>query len=398
MKYSELKDGSITLSGLPVGTYTVKESKADVDGYTLTVDGKETAEITKDNTAEVTLTNTYTQNTGSLKLMKTSNGHDTPADAEFTITGPDGYSKTVKYSELKDGSITLSGLPVGTYTVKESKADVDGYTLTVNGKETAEITKGDTAEVTLANTYTRNTGSLKLTKTSKGHDTPDDAEFTITGPDSYSKTVKYSELKNGSITLSGLPVGTYTVKESKADVDGYTLTVNGKETAEITKGDTAEVTLANTYTRNTGSLKLTKTSKGHDTPDDAEFTITGPDSYSKTVKYSELKDGSITLSGLPVGTYTVKESKADVDGYTLTVNGKETAEITKGDTAEVTLTNTYKPNNTPTTPTDKTGKTKVPETGDESNLSTWLVLFVGAVVVLAAILVRHKKKAARKRQ
>ena len=64
----------------------------------------------------------------------------------------------------------------------------------------------------------------------------------------------------------------------------------------------------------------------------------------------------------------------------------------------MTLTNTYKPNNTPTTPTDKTGKTKVPETGDESNLSTWLVLFVGAVVVLAAILVRHKKKAARKRQ
>ena len=212
---------------------------------------------------------------------------------------------------------------------------------------------------------------------------------------------------------------TYHVKETAGNDDHYqydssvySVTVtpklekdsNGNPTGKILadptikKDNTITKDIVFNNTTSTGSLKLTKTSKGHDTPDDAEFTITGPDSYSKTVKYSELKDGSITLSGLPVGTYTVKESKADVDGYTLTVNGKETAEITKGDTAEVTLTNTYKPNNTPTTPTDKTGKTKVPETGDESNLSTWLVLFVGAVVVLAAILVRHKKKAARKRQ
>jgi pilin isopeptide linkage protein len=349
VKYSELTDGSITISDLPVGTYTVTESNVNVDGYTLTVSGSTTAEVTKGETAEITLTNTYTQDTGNLKLTKTSAGHDTPDDAEFSITGSNNYSRTVKYSELTDGSITISDLPVGTYTVTESNVNVDGYTLTVSGSTTAEVTKGETAEITLTNTYAQDTGSLKLTKTSAGHDTPADAEFTITGPDSYGKTVKYSELTDGSITISGLSVGAYTVTESNANVEGYTLTVTGDTTIEIAKDNTAEIALTNTYTPNevtpsTGSLKLTKISNGHDTPGDAEFTITGPDNYGKTVKYSELTDGSITISGLSVGAYTVTESKADIAGYTLTVTGGTTAEVTKYSTADISLTNTYTPN------------------------------------------------------
>lgn len=72
-----------------------------------------------------------TPDKGSLEIVKTTNGGTTPGDTTFTITGPNGYSRTVKYSELTNGSITIDNLPVGDYTVKESKADVNGYTLKV---------------------------------------------------------------------------------------------------------------------------------------------------------------------------------------------------------------------------------------------------------------------------
>jgi hypothetical protein len=406
VKYSELTDGSITISGLSVGAYTVTESNANVEGYTLTVTGDTTIEIAKDNTAEIALTNTYTPNevtpsTGSLKLTKISNGHDTPGDAEFTITGPDNYGKTVKYSELTDGSITISGLSVGAYTVTESKADIAGYTLTVTGGTTAEVTKYSTADISLTNTYTPNEvtpsiGSLKLTKISNGHDTPGDAEFTITGPYGYSKTIKYSDLKDGSITLNGLVTGNYNVKESKADVDGYTLSVDGNTTAEVAGGSTAEIKLTNTYTPNTeipdtGSLKLIKVSEGHDTPADAEFTITGPDNYVKTVKYSDLKDGTIILNDLPVGTYTVAESGADVKGYTLKFDGSTTAEVVKDDVTEITLTNTYLSDKVPSTSVkDSKPKGNTPETGTGSNLMTWFIILVVSAAMAVVFVQRDK--------
>lgn len=261
------------------------------------------------------------------------------------------------------------------------------------------IQSGDKEMSRIVFNNTTKTGSLKLTKLSHGHDTPSDAEFTITGPDGYSKTIKYSELKEGSLTLSDLPVGTYTVKESKADVDGYTLVVDGNTTAEVVKDGTAEIKLTNTYTQNTGSLKLMKTSNGHDTPADAEFTITGPDGYSKTVKYSELKERSLTLSDLPVGTYTVKESKADVDGYTLVVDGSETAEVVKGGIAEIKLINTYTNVRGATKPSDNSHKkTEVPRTGDHSNPTAWFILLAGSCAWIIGLLAQRRSSSSRKKQ
>jgi hypothetical protein len=164
-------------------------------------------------------------------------------------------------------------------------------------------------------------------------------------------------------TVTGKPY-TYYVKEVRVP-EGYT---SNDDYVKVVNGT---ATITNTYTKpsqDTGSLKLTKTSSGHDTPDDAEFTITGtrPNNYSRTVKYSELTNGSITLSNLPIGTYTVTESKADIDGYSLNVTGDRNAEVTKDGTAELKLTNAYTPNTpvTPITPTPSTPKTSVKVTKD----------------------------------
>ena len=92
---------------------------------------------------------------GSLEILKTTVGGATPADAEFTIAGPNGFSKTVRYFESENGSLTIDGLVPGEYTVKESNADVEGYGLTVTGDgQAVAVAAGKAVEAHITNTYT----------------------------------------------------------------------------------------------------------------------------------------------------------------------------------------------------------------------------------------------------
>lgn len=273
VKYSEFTDGKLTLGDLIPGDYTVKEDtgSAQVKSYTLTV--KSNNSVTKveaNKTATDTITNTYNQDKGKLEIVKTTTGGTTPADTVFTITGPNQFSKTVKYSDFKDGKLTIDNLPVGEYTVTENveTAKVGSYTLTVsgdNGKQEA-VTKDETAKVNITNTYSQDKGSLEIVKTTSGGTTPADTVFTITGPNNYSKTVKYSEFTNGKYELDKLPIGEYTVKEDadSAKVNNYTLTVKGNNSVtKVEANQTATDTIANTYTPNEApksfSLKVRKT-------------------------------------------------------------------------------------------------------------------------------------------
>ena len=284
------------------------------------------------------------------------------------------------------------------------------YSLTVSGNDqTAKVENGETASAALTNTYTKQVGSLEITKTTEGADTPSDTIFTITGPNGYSKTVKYSEFKDGKYTLENLPLGEYTVTEdaASAQVKDYTLTVSGNgQTAKVEDGKTVAAAITNTYTQQTGSLEITKTTKGAVTPDDTEFTITGPNGYSQTVKYSEFKDGKYTLDNLPVGEYTVTEDaeSAEIKNYTLSVNGNgTTAQVENGKTAEAVITNTYThksvikhtttTNNTTRTITKGgTTHTTAIKTGDNTNITAFAVLFAASVCMLIVLYLFKRKR------
>ena len=345
----------------------------------------------------------------------------------FTVKQDEKDPQKIQITNAKaiDGSTTtyvrfitdMSQVPVG-YTVQN----------TVGGNTTKTTKYGGGFTLSARKQIDGKEGTLK------------DGQFKFQLVDAHGKVLqtKKNDAK-GDITFDRIAykaedVGktfTYQMKEAAGndelydyDASVYTVTIvpqlekdsNGSPTGKILvepvirKGSmTADAIVFNNTTR-TGSLKLAKTSKGHDTPKDAEFTIAGPNGYSKTVKYSELKNGSITLSGLPIGTYTVKESKAEVDGYTLSVDGKTTAELTKGGTAEIALTNTYQPDKKPKTPTnknkpanknkpmnkyktaDKSRAAGAPQTGDGSNMTIWLILLVGAAALLAALLIRRRRK------
>ena len=375
IRFSDFTDEEYLLDNLPEGEYTVTEANADVDGYTRTttysVAGGKTR-VVKGQDAVLTVTNSYTRDKGSLELEKVFAGGKTAGDLtdaqkeaiHFTITGPDNYSKDVKYSEFTDGKYKLTDLPTGEYQVTESGADFDkNYSLTVSYSVTdgkAAVTKDKPAGVIVTNTYSKEVGNLIVTKKISGVTLTDKQKqkltFTVTGPNNYQDSKSYNEFVNGSWELTNLPEGEYTVTEANADVDGYTRTttysVAGGKT-RVVKGQDAVLTVTNSYTRDKGSLELEKVFAGGKTAGDLtdaqkeaiHFTITGPDNYSKDVKYSEFTDGKYKLTDLPTGEYQVTESGADFDkNYSLTVSYSVTdgkAAVTKNQTARVTVTNTY---------------------------------------------------------
>ena len=120
---------------------------------------EQTAVVTAD--AVTTLTNTL--ETGSLTIRKTFAGVD-GVDAAvlnaltFTITGPNGYMRTVTYGEFTNGQMTINQVPLGVYTVREENADglVVTYTLRPDSKTEgqANVTKNANAAVELNNLYT----------------------------------------------------------------------------------------------------------------------------------------------------------------------------------------------------------------------------------------------------
>ena len=115
-------------------TCTVTEitDSASRAGYTLTAPEPQTVAIVKDQTAEVTMTNTYTKAKGSFSVTNTVKGAEV-GDKEFTFTYTcdNGQEGTLK---AKANGTPVNGpeLPVGTECTIEqdvNTAQVDGYTL-----------------------------------------------------------------------------------------------------------------------------------------------------------------------------------------------------------------------------------------------------------------------------
>ncbi|WP_270628738.1 prealbumin-like fold domain-containing protein [Limosilactobacillus mucosae] len=86
---------------------------------------------------------------GTLKIVKYAKDVDGKADdsqpikdVEFTITGPNDYSKTAKTDE--NGEISLSGLTPGKYTITES--DVTDAEPKVEAPDAADKTQTVTVE------------------------------------------------------------------------------------------------------------------------------------------------------------------------------------------------------------------------------------------------------------
>ena len=205
------KNGGTTIA------YTVKEL-GTVDGYEASVSGD----------ARIGYTITNTLKSGTLEIVKSITGDvsDSALTAEqkaamtFTVTGPDGYSETVHYSDFADGKYTVQNLPLGEYTVTETNADMEGYKLTTTysvdgGKVT--VTNKETATITITNDYVKTKDvSVKVSKVDADtYEVLGGAHLQVIDPDG--KVVAEWDSDKDAYTLTDLKPGVvYTLHETAA--------------------------------------------------------------------------------------------------------------------------------------------------------------------------------------
>lgn len=406
-----------------------------VDSTTARTGNEATITLTDGQTIQVAFTNDYSDNAGTLKLTKALAGEVPVEEVLNLITFRVRKQGEAAYRDYGLSEFTFNqttnryeleiSVTPGTYTVEERTRDAAGYLLDTttyvinagtetDGKTaTLEVLRGGVGTVDYTNTYSKNTGYLEITKEIKGDANRTEAEhalkFRVTN--TADNTVKNYTLADftyhaltGKYTLRLEETsGEYIVEETAYDIDGYilksvkykvtggTLTEGKKTNAEVVKDQTTQVAFEDDYETapTSGALEITKTLKGGVSRKAAEQTLkfTVTDTATNTTKEYTLKDftyhvltGKYTLKlTLPTGTYLVKETVYDIDGYIMKsiqysidgtpVESPAHADVVTDETVKVDIVDTYEKKAT-TTETTTTATTEVTTTETTTTATT----------------------------
>jgi hypothetical protein len=197
-------------------------------------------------------------NCGRVIIRKVTSPSPDPTGTSFayTTTGTDLSSFSLKNGENKDFG---SNVHAGSYSVTETDPSSSGFDFTSLNCSASTTTNGtnimtsgrtvsfdlkalDTVDCTYTNTLRQ--GAIKITKLSSKDNTTGlaGAKFSITGPNSYSKSVTSGS--DGTVCVDGLAWGDYTVTETDPpsnykidDTSGHTVTVdNNAKCSDSTYG------------------------------------------------------------------------------------------------------------------------------------------------------------------
>lgn len=381
-------DGSaVSGPALPTGTVcTLSEDNASAqrEGYAVsTAYSATTATIVKDQVPAVSVTNTYTRQTGGFSVSKTVEGDGAklaPAEFTFEYTCTDkvtGKAASPKQLVVKAGETAHVGdVPTGSCTLTEKDASVKGASVTtalavggtaVQGdKATFDVLGGGAAAVNVSavNTYTLDRGTFTVSKKVEGDDAETHKNITFTF--AYSCTSDVEGKVSGELSVRGdgsavsgpaLPVGatcSVSEKTSSAQVNGFDVKASETQSVTIAEKDAA-LSFTNTYTRQTGSFSVLKTVTGAQAGDkEFTFTYTCTDGTEGTLK-AKADGQAVAGPKVPTGTQcTVTEDAkaAAIDGYTLAAPEAQTVTVSEKDqVVSASFVNTY---------------TEVPTTGSPS--------------------------------
>ena len=326
------------------------------------------ATITKDVTASVTVTNelgSAAPELGSLVIKKNlaDGGSGFAPTTTFSIHYDcgDGFVGDVDVAPSNASGATVGNLPVGSVcTVTENSplpAPPTGYswgTPVITGSP-ATILVVESVTVTVGNSLTRDTGSLVIKKTLSNTDAASvPASFTIHYNCGGVYAGDVSVAAAGQATVNNIPTGSIcTVTEpSLTPITGYTWAspvVTGSPTAPITKGNTVEVTVANSITRDRGSLSILKTlSNPAGASVASQFSIhyNCGGSYAGDVLVTAGDASGATITGIPTGsTCTVSENPLPSPPYLYAWGApsyspsNQVTVTTKGQTVTVSVVN-----------------------------------------------------------
>ncbi len=174
-------------------------------------------------------------------LLVTVSGLPVGSSADLVISGPGGYSQAVVASG------TLTSLAPGTYTVAANNVTVGSSVYSGTPATQTVSVGGSTATASIV--YSTGAGRLMVTINDLG--TSGDAAVTITGPDSYSRSISATQ------TLTSLIPGTYTVAAQNVVATGGTPHTPSPASQNVTVTATGTATATVTYAPpSSGALNL----------------------------------------------------------------------------------------------------------------------------------------------
>jgi uncharacterized surface anchored protein len=333
--HEEAKDGYkfLSYSVFPhdPGTQTVPP-----DALKLVVGAETGDKCTHDKCYTVTCTN---RKLGSLTLAKKVDGaaRDDTTPFGFTVTGPNGYTKSVSLAAGE--SKTIGNLDYGDYKIAEDPAPA-GYRLLgfaggtpVPGGNAVTFKVKSTSLSFSVTCNNQKLGKLKVLKTdSKTGDPVPGAEFHIVGP-RYDKTLTTDV--SGMILLENLTPGdTYTVTETGAPT-GYLINSGDPVSKTIAAGQTAVFEFADDPVGWIRILKADAADPAH-LLDGAVFQIADNADFTGSVTLPATSGGSVTSGALHTGHWWVKEITPP-PGYVLPDNPVQEIDVATGSTVEVTF-------------------------------------------------------------
>ena len=397
----DLEDGqALTLTGLPVGGYTVTETP--VAGFTTTSEGA-TETISSGTASTAAFTNTYTATPATLELaasktLATAEGLIAPnvsGSYTFTLSAADGapLPDTTSVTNVDGegsassfGKVTYTKPGTYTYTVTESgevagvtndSQATSGKTVVVKvtdngaGQLVASVVEGS-ATTNFTNTYsatgeldTSTTAILEKTVVADGTAWADKAFsfqlVPLTGspePENLTASVTFSEAGTKTVPFGKIVFGkpgtySYQVYETTESGDGWTcdnnvhdvtikVTDNGNGTLKAEVQTPAVIT--NTYATTPvtdATLQVTKSLSGADLSAGLfTFELRNADGTLVSEASNDV-DGMVTFSGLSYEsagtyTYTISERNDGEPGYTYDSTAS-TVKVTVTDNGDGTL-------------------------------------------------------------
>ncbi|MEK4679168.1 SpaA isopeptide-forming pilin-related protein [Bacillus sp. FSL W7-1294] len=308
-KVAELKtdeSGKVMSPKLPLGEYTVKETKAP-EGYKLS--NKEWKVTIQNENEIVKLEAENEKILGSLQIIKTDDKDQTKrlAGAEFTLKDVKGNVVKEGITTDKSGTVKVDGLVPGEYTLEETKAP-EGYELT---KQVIHVTVDGEKIVDVKVTNSKSLGQFEIVKVDAEDKAKvlSDAEFEVYKGGKKVETLRTD--KTGKVISQKLEPGTYTLKETKAP-QGYKLL---KEEIEVVVEANKVVQVQVENAKELGSLQvIKKDAESGKVLAGAEFKLNNEAGQVVGEAKTTNKDGVVKFENLVPGKYTLEETKAP-EGY-----------------------------------------------------------------------------------